>query len=132
MVCDMDGPVTSASLGDHLRGRTVLLIEDEPLIALDIADELEAAGAHVICARSPQTACHAIDQHQLSAVVVGDFRPGTEGAEAAVAQLRNSEVPFMFYTGLATDALTATAPVVNKPARSGLVAETLAQILARS
>lgn len=131
MVCDMDGPVTSASPGDHLRGRTVLLIEDEPLIALDLADELEAAGAHVICARSPQAACRAIDQHQLSAAVV-DFRLGTDGAEAAVAQLRNREVPFMFYTGFATDALTATAPVVNKPARSGLVVETLAQMLARS
>lgn len=126
MVCDMDGPVTN----DHLRGRTVLVIEDEPLIALDLAHQLEAVGALVICASSPQTACHAIDQHQLSAAVV-DFRLGADGAGVAVARLRDRQVPFMFYTGFATDALMATAPVVNKPARPDLIVETLAQMLAR-
>jgi DNA-binding response OmpR family regulator len=127
----MDGPITSSPPGDHLRGQTVLVIEDEPLIAFELANELKAAGAHVICTRSPQTACQAIDQHQLSAAVV-DFRLGADGAQAAVARLRNRKVPFMFYTGLAIDGLTATAPVVNKPARAGLVVETLAQILAQS
>jgi hypothetical protein len=104
------------------------VIEDEPLIALDLRNELEAAGARVICAHSPQ----AIDQHQLSAAVVVDFRLGADGAEAAVASLGNRKVPFMFYTGIATDALSATAPVVNKPARSSLVVETLTQMLTRS
>lgn len=131
MVCDMDGSVVSSTPGDPLRGRSILVIEEEPLIALDLCNEFESAGAHVICARSPQTACQAIDQNQLSAAVV-DFRLGADGAEAAVASLRNRKVPFRFYTGFATDAHTATAPVVNKPARSGLVVETLAQMLARS
>jgi CheY-like chemotaxis protein len=131
MVSDMDGPITLSPAGDHLRGQTVLVIEDEPLIALDLANELETAGAHVICAHSPQTACYVIDKHQLSAAVV-DFRLGEDGAEAAVARLRNRKVPFMFYTALATDALKAAAPVVNAPARSGLVVETLAQMLDRS
>jgi CheY-like chemotaxis protein len=108
------------------------VIEDEPLIALELANELEAAGAQVICARSPQTACHAIDQHQQLSAAVVDFRLGADGAEAAVARLRDRKVPFMFYTGFTTDGLTATAPVVNKPASSGLVVETLAQMLARS
>jgi L-cysteine desulfidase len=66
-----------------------------------------------------------------SAAVV-DFRLGADGAEAAVARLRGRKVPFMFYTGFPTEAITATAPVVNKPAHSGLVLETLARILARS
>jgi len=69
----MDGSVVSSTPRDPLRGRSILVIENEPLIALDLRNELEAAGAHVICARSPQTALQAIDQDQLSAAVV-DFR----------------------------------------------------------
>jgi DNA-binding response OmpR family regulator len=107
------------------------VIEDEPLIALDLGNELEAAGAHVICARSPQTACQAIDHQQMSAAVV-DFRLGSDGAEAVVARLRTKRVPYVFYTGFPTDALKATAPVVDKPAPLRLVVETLAQVLRRS
>jgi hypothetical protein len=47
----MDGPVASSLPGDPLRARTILVIEDEPLTALELSNELEAAGAHVICAR---------------------------------------------------------------------------------
>jgi hypothetical protein len=53
MVCDMDGPVASSPPGDPLLARTILVIEDEPLIAVELSNELEAVGAHVICARPP-------------------------------------------------------------------------------
>jgi CheY-like chemotaxis protein len=40
------------SMVAQLAGRLVLVVEDEPLVALDVADCLKAAGAQVIIART--------------------------------------------------------------------------------
>ena len=43
--------------GGSLSGRTILVVEDEPLIALDIVDGLKAAGATVFGAHTVREVC---------------------------------------------------------------------------
>jgi hypothetical protein len=52
-----------------LAGRTVLIVEDEPLIALDIVTSFRAAGASAVAARSLAEAHRHIEQKDLSAAV---------------------------------------------------------------
>jgi CheY-like chemotaxis protein len=79
-----------------LAGRKILLVEDEPVIAIDVAHVLQKAGAHVVTSRSPQAALALIEADGWSAVVLapelidGDSAPLRE-------QLRKRGIPFVLY-----------------------------------
>ena len=55
-----------------LAGHTILIVEDEPFIALDIATACEVAGAAVLTAVSLGAASHFVEWDGLSAAVL-DF-----------------------------------------------------------
>lgn len=96
-----------------LVGRTILVLEDEALIALEISLALGAAGAQALCAKTVAAALTLIDRHPLSAAIV-DFRLDTDGADPAIKALEDRNVPYMFYTGYRTE-VTMRAPLVGKP-----------------
>ncbi len=54
----------------QLVGRLVLVVEDEPLVALDVADCLKAAGAQVVIARTLADALRESASADLSAAVL--------------------------------------------------------------
>ena len=56
----------------RLSGRTILLVEDEPIIALDIMQTLEDEGAVVVTANSLSGATILVEQDGLSAAIM-DF-----------------------------------------------------------
>ena len=53
-----------------LVGCTILLVEDEPLVALDIADALKSAGADVVIARTLKDAVYEAMASTLTAAVI--------------------------------------------------------------
>jgi len=103
--------------GAELVGHTLLVVEDEPLIALDLQTTLEAAGAKVVCVRDEQAGMAAA-QASLSAAVL-DARPGSSDYRPIARRLRQLGVPFLFYATHAPDDVTTVrgAPVVLKPER---------------
>jgi DNA-binding response OmpR family regulator len=100
-----------------LKGRTILVVEDEPLIALDLTAALEDAGARVVQAASAPDAISLVEKGGLSAAVV-DFWLGSETGRTVARRLRETDVPFLFYSGRTMDDFTTgrSAPVVSKPA----------------
>ncbi|WP_368744755.1 PAS domain S-box protein [Desertibaculum subflavum] len=101
-----------------LQGRRVLVVEDEALIALDIAATLEEAGCVVVGPASTleqaKAEIHAtsIDAALLDANLAG--QPVDEVAEALAARA----IPFAFLTGYGRQALPAAhrhAPLIRKP-----------------
>jgi DNA-binding response OmpR family regulator len=101
----------------ELAGHTILVVEDEPLIALDLRATLEAAGARVVCATAEQ-ATRAAEQGRLSAAIL-DARPGSSDHRPIARRLRQDGVPFLFYSTHAPEDVTTVrgAPVVLKPER---------------
>ena len=81
-----------------LTGRSILIVEDEPLISLDMAAVFEAAGAKVLPARNVAAALGLIGQGSVSAAVL-DFGLGGESVTTLCGHLRERGIPFMFYTG---------------------------------
>ena len=55
-----------------LRGRTILIVEDEPLVALDVAETIKRAGASVLLAHTLKDGLRLADHADLSAAVL-DF-----------------------------------------------------------
>src|SRR5262245_6761501 len=102
-----------------LQGALILVIEDEPLIALDLSASLRDAGARVVQAANVEGALAAIEAHACSAAVL-DFWLGEETGRAVARRLKEKHIPFLYYSGRALDDLTtgSGAPVISKPAGS--------------
>ena len=100
-----------------LQGERFLVVEDEPLIAIDVQATLERAGASVVVARTMPEALRYAESPALSAGVL-DFRVGSHDAEPVCEALNRRAVPFIFFTGLAGQLSSrwAATPVVGKPA----------------
>ena len=60
----------------NLAGQTILVVEGEPLVALDLRAALEQAGAEVVEARNAAQALARIGEFNFTAAVV-DWRPET-------------------------------------------------------
>jgi DNA-binding response OmpR family regulator len=56
--------------GTSFSGRLILVCEDEPLIAIDIADAFTKAGARVVIAPSQQDALVAVEEGSLAAAIL--------------------------------------------------------------
>ena len=102
---------------DILHGALILVVEDEPLIALDISASLQDAGAEVVRAANVENALAAIAAHSCSAAVL-DYWLGVESGRAVARRLKEKRVPFLYYSGRALDDFTTGtgAPVIAKPA----------------
>jgi CheY-like chemotaxis protein len=84
--------------GESLRGLRILLVEDDPLIRLDLEASLEEFGA-VVTAASNVAAAFAALAVAMPDFAVLDFELGMETSEsiAEVVQARN--VPFLYLSG---------------------------------
>lgn len=117
-----------ASLGD----RTVLIVEDEPLVALDIAQAFEHVGAIVVRARSLADASRLVEQHGLSAAVL-DFGLGDGDAEALCDRLNERAVPFVLHSGYTHMGESCRSGiVVPKPANPATLIDAIVRAISHS
>lgn len=130
---------TAAELPDRdraVRPRRVLVVEDEPLVALQIADTLTEAGFEVAGpAGSADEACALIDEEGVDAAVL-DFNLGDGTTSTPVAQmLRDRRVPLVFVTGYTSEQLgkpVGDAPVLCKPIAPSALLRALNQLATHS
>jgi DNA-binding response OmpR family regulator len=107
------------------------VVEDEPVIALQLETQLNAAGARVYSAGRLKDALYMAEHPALSAAVL-DFRLGGDDSAAVCRRLADLGIPFMFYTGFSdTDAFRhwPDAPVVSKPVEGRALIDAVAGLL---
>lgn len=102
--------------------RRVLVVEDDPLLALDMADELSRAGLEV---RGPATtvarALGLIDEEGGCDAAVLDVHLGDELSTPVAQRLKTLGIPFVILTGYSVDQLSpefGRAALISKPARA--------------
>src|SRR5438876_12270978 len=83
-----------------LFGCPILIVEDEPLIALDLHAALCAAGAGIIAATDATEALRLISRNEISAAVI-DVKLGDRDALEVCQALFHHRVPFIFHTAYA-------------------------------
>jgi len=112
-----------------LVGRSILIVEDEPLIALDIVAAFAKVGALAFNARTLTEALQMVEQVGLSAAVL-DFGLGDNDAEPVCRRLTEREIPFVLHSGYthASDACRG-GTVVPKPASPSTLITTVAALL---
>lgn len=116
-------------------GKRCLVLDDEFLIALDIQQIFEAAGAaEVVCAASVADALTALDGGRFDFAVLDVNLDGNPHSSLTVAAaLAKRKIPFVFLTGMrAADVRSpqfANVPVVEKPYEAPLLMDAVLRAL---
>jgi DNA-binding response OmpR family regulator len=112
-----------------LRGHSILLVENEPLIALDVQRSLQAAGANVLCACTLERALGLVDRAGLSAAVL-DYGLTGGNCEPVCERLQQRGIPVVFYSGYPDlRQRFPDAVIIHKPAPLDDVTEALCALL---
>jgi DNA-binding response OmpR family regulator len=117
----------------RLDGHTVLVVEEQPLIALDLQRALEGAGAEVVVARNGAEALSRIGQFDFTAGVI-DWRPATEDHRVVARALKQRKLRFLFYATNPPEDVTTVrgAPSFLKPAHPEEIVKALALLTGTS
>lgn len=114
---------------------SVLIIEDEPLIALDLADLVSSLGHRVCATASTHKAAIACFNKHRPGLVLADVQlaDGSSGLDAVNEILKSFEVPVIFITAYPERLLTGKRPeptfLINKPFQSETVKAIISQAL---
>jgi DNA-binding response OmpR family regulator len=115
-----------------LHGCRVLVVEDEPLVALDIADALKSAGADVVIARTLKDAVYEAMASTLTAAVVDHAMHDGVTTSDVCAALKERDIPFIVYSGFTKlEGACADGELVHKPATPTMLLASLQGVLAQ-
>jgi len=99
-----------------LDGRSILIVEDEAIIAMDLTMALEDVGAEVTSTGTLKHALLLVEHDGLSAAILDH---GLKDGDSSLLSKRLKErgVPFLIYSGHSdAEAVKQGVPVVSKPA----------------
>jgi CheY-like chemotaxis protein len=120
-------------MDDHtLTGHSILVVEDEPLIALDLRQWFEGVGAHVFAATHLPHALRLAEHPDLSAAVL-DYRLGQGDSSQIGCRLEERGIPFMFYSAYDDmHQIWPNAVLLTKPGSKHDLVDAVARVLARA
>jgi DNA-binding response OmpR family regulator len=102
---------------DHpaLRGRSVLVVENEVLIAMDIVQALESAGANATMTTTVRHALILAEHDGLSAAIM-DHALSDGDSTKLCARLKERGIPYLSYSGYEpVEGASKDAPHIMKP-----------------
>ena len=118
-------------MGTSLSGRTILVVEDEPLIALDIVNRFQRAGAAVAVARSLADAHNLVERNAICAAIV-DFGLRDGDAAELCVWLNQNRVPFVLHSVYDHTGIECSpAAVIPKPASAEKLVDAVGHLLGR-
>ena len=112
----------------ELAGRAVLIVEDEPLVALDIAESFRKAGASILTASKVQDGLRLAGHPDVSAAIV-DFGLSDGDGTALCECLKERGIPFILHSGYThiSDACRVGV-VIPKPASPDVLVSTVVRV----
>lgn len=113
-----------------LDGETILVVEEQPIIARHLQRALEAAGAKVLMAHDAAAALPRIGQSYCSAAVL-DWHPDSGDGQTLARRLKEEGVRFLFCaTQPPEDVATRRgAPILRKPVPPKQIVKALALMI---
>jgi DNA-binding response OmpR family regulator len=117
---------------DHpiLRGRSILLVEDELLIAMDITRALESAGANATMTTTVRHALILIEHDGLSGAIM-DHGLSDGDSTQVCARLKERGIPYLSYSGYEpVPGASKDAPHITKPVSMDVLMSAMEELLA--
>lgn len=83
-----------------MNATTILVLDDEPFIRMNLATYLEDEGFNVLEAATAEHALQLLETHEVSLVVVDLRLPGIDGASfIRFAKMKDDSLQFIIHTG---------------------------------
>ena len=111
-----------------LRGRSILVVDDEPLIGMHIRAALEDAGAFVTATTTIRHALILIEHDGLAGVIL-DHALGDGNSTEVRVHLKARGIPYVTYSGYDPEEGTPDAPHVSKPGTMETLLTALSNLL---
>jgi len=119
--------------GEALRGRRVLVIEDEMLVAMEFESLLQRQGCAVVGPASTVDRALALLDHDQPDAALLDLNLNGEPVTAVAVALKTRGVPFVLVTGYgeaqSSEPELQDAPRVDKPVNHHALVRALAQVM---
>jgi DNA-binding NtrC family response regulator len=113
----------------HLKDAIILIVEDEPLIILDISMAFENTGAHLTTTNSVKHAKLLIEDDGLSGVIL-DHALADGDSNSLSTRLLERNIPFLIYSGFKKlDGPAKDAPHLSKPASHKQLRDTVEALI---
>ncbi|MEP7173948.1 MAG: HWE histidine kinase domain-containing protein [Aestuariivirga sp.] len=120
-----------ASRWQHVRGKRVLVVDDEPLIAMDVTDILTEAGCEIAGpAETVEKAMSVINTTEFDAAILDVNLQGQRIDDLAL-ELTRRNIPFAFLSGYGRDGLPpgfGQALLISKPFNSVQILDVVARL----
>jgi DNA-binding response OmpR family regulator len=114
-----------------LAGRSILIVEDEPLIVMDITQAFEATGAALTTTNTLKHALILVEHDGLSGAIL-DHALGDENSSRLCKRLTERGIPFLIYSGYATiEGPCKAALHISKPAADGVLVAAMEGLIRR-
>jgi DNA-binding response OmpR family regulator len=98
-----------------LRGRSILVVEDELLIAMDIAQALERAGANATMTTTVRHALILIEHDGLAGAIMDHALSDGDSAKLCM-RLKERGIPYLSYSGYEpVEGASKDSPHIMKP-----------------
>jgi len=112
-----------------LEGRSILVVEDEPLIVMDITQAFEGTGAELTTTNTLRHALILVEHDGLSGAIL-DHALGDGDSSQLYARLKQRGIPFMIYSGFDTDGGVCEGALhVRKPAAPGQLVAVMERLI---
>jgi len=118
-------------MSEHVQGSTILVVEDEALIDLDLEDALQAAGLVPISVNSCEQAEDYLAENRPDAAVLDVSLPDGDCTNVA-EKLFDQGVPFVVHTGALIDSVDPVfqlGELVPKPADAEVIVDRIRSML---
>src|SRR6478609_4122517 len=115
-----------------LRGRSILVVEDEVLIGMDMRKALEQAGAHVTATTTVRHALILVEHDGLAGAIMDHALADGDSTELC-ARLKARDIPYVSYSGYdPVKGASPEAPHVSKPAPMDVLLTALSDLHPRT
>jgi DNA-binding response OmpR family regulator len=112
-----------------LQHRAILIVEDEPMIAMDVAQAFERAGAATAVTSTLHNALILVEDEKLSAAVLDHILPDGESSPLC-KRLEERGLPFVVYSGIGDmHGPCALGKQVTKPENPSVLVSMVAKLL---
>ena len=115
-----------------LWGRSILVVEDELLIAMDVVGALEKAGARATMTTTVRHALILVEHDGLSGAIM-DHGLSDGDSTTLCARLKERGIPYISYSGYqAVAGADPAAPHITKPVHMDVLMTALEELLPRA
>jgi len=112
-----------------LKGHSILIVEDDPLIRLELISLYQSVGAHVIAAVTHEQAIEATEQYSIRAALL-DYGLDEDDVAQLCGLFSKYQIPYIFYTGYSgIEQIYPFAVIVEKPASGEILLRAMTDLI---